>query len=276
MPTALLTPTYTYGRYVVPSDTVDNIRGARYLVNTGSSGVLYVRQNYEAGITGAAPRTQFSSAGSGFVLLGQPQNDALEILSSDAGDTTQTITIWGTTTGTDTVVSEAIALNGTTQVVTTKTDWGFILGFELDAVCAGTLTVREASGNVTLTTIAIGLTSKGVYTIPIAGVDLVTPRFKGSAASTKVVGIVGTNSSGAAADDSNPLNGTEWVDMNAQFNTVTKLLVGDVETAVTVTLELGSYLKMYLSQGGSTECGASWLGVNSTSLGSGVEIQALF
>jgi hypothetical protein len=186
------------------------------------------------------------------------------------------VTIYGTTQATNTLVKEVLALNGTNQVSTTKTDWGFILGLELTATCAGTITAREASGNVTLTTIAIGSTSKGVYTVPIVGVQTVLPVVYADAATTKVVGVYGTNTSDSAAGDSITLAGATKTNLNSNVHTVTKFLVGDLETARTAYLQLGSYLKQYLPQGGSVECGSSWLGVNSTDLGTGVELQAFY
>ncbi len=91
----------------------------------------------------------------------QPSNDGIEVVSSSTADTTQKLTCYGTTTGTNTVVTEEITLNGTTQVATVKVNWGHMLYFSLDAACAGDLTIREASGNATIATIAAGDTSAG-------------------------------------------------------------------------------------------------------------------
>jgi len=90
----------------------------------------------------------------------QPANDGVEILSSAAGDTTQTFTVMGTTNGGDAsdIVIETGTLNGTTFVATTKTDWGNILALKLSATAVGTVTLREASADATITTIAIGAT----------------------------------------------------------------------------------------------------------------------
>lgn len=278
MASVILSPTYTYGARVVPSDSVNNILGARFLVNTGSSGVFYIRQNYDEldlQHAGVAKRTVWSTTGGGFG--NQPANDGVEMVSAGAGDTTQTVTIYYTRDGQgDTVYSDTETLNGVTQVVFTDTDIQKVLGVEMSAAATGIVTIREASGNATITTLAVGVTSSGVYSVPVSAVDPIIPVIYADAATTKTVGIIGTNTSGAAADDSEVLSGTTLVPLNATFNTVTKILAGDLETARTVYLKLGSYLKMYLTQGGSTECGTSWIGVNSTSLGSGVEIQAFY
>lgn len=86
----------------------------------------------------------------------QPANDGIEVVSSAAGDTTQTLTLVGTTTGGGVTVFETITLNGTTQVATTKTNWGNLHLAILSATTTGTVTIREASGNATIATISPG------------------------------------------------------------------------------------------------------------------------
>lgn len=86
----------------------------------------------------------------------QPSNDGVEIVSSAAGDTTQTVTIYGTTNGADQseTIIETVSLNGTTVVSTTKTDWGNVLAVKKSASTTGTITFREASGDLAITTLA--------------------------------------------------------------------------------------------------------------------------
>ncbi len=52
--------------------------------------------------------------------------------------------------------SEEVTINGTTQVSTTQTHWGEVFYCALDSECVGTITIREASGNATIATIAPG------------------------------------------------------------------------------------------------------------------------
>jgi hypothetical protein len=87
----------------------------------------------------------------GSAFTNQPANDGIEVVSDSALDITQTVTIIGTTTGTDTVVVETVTLTGTTAVSTVKTNWGIVLAVKKSAVTAGTVTVREASANATIT-----------------------------------------------------------------------------------------------------------------------------
>lgn len=169
----------------------------------------------------------------------QPANDGVEIVSDDAGDITQSITIYGTTTGTDTVVVETVALNGTTPVSTTKVNWGQVLAVELDASCDGTVTVREASADATITTLATTVLSAGITEVPAADQQAynLAPTAVAGGASTKQIGLAGTNSAGTTIYDSQALNGTTAVTMNTAFKRVTRLLVGDVASASTVTVK---------------------------------------
>ena len=87
----------------------------------------------------------------------QPDDDGFEVISDSASDT-QTFTVYGTTFGGDqsAVVIETGTVNGTSQVVLTKTDWDDGLAFALNTPAVGTVTLREASGNATVTTITAG------------------------------------------------------------------------------------------------------------------------
>jgi hypothetical protein len=81
-------------------------------------------------------------------------NDTIEVLSSSAGDTTQTVTITGRKAD-GSIASETLSLNGVT-VVTSANTYERLLKAELSATCAGTVTVRRATGDVLIRTIPIG------------------------------------------------------------------------------------------------------------------------
>lgn len=96
----------------------------------------------------------------------QPNNDGVEVVSSDAADT-QLCTIWGTDQDGD-YQYETVAMTGTTPVSTTRTDWENIVGIFLgdvygknSVVAVGTITIREASGDAAITTIVAGDRSTG-------------------------------------------------------------------------------------------------------------------
>lgn len=116
-------------------------------------------------------------AWSGFT--NQPANDGVEVVSNSASDV-QKCTIFGTTTGTNAFAYETITLNGVTAVATTKVNWGNILGIflgEIDGTgvvpAVGTITVREASADQTITTLAAAAISKGMVALSLGGKDIV-------------------------------------------------------------------------------------------------------
>jgi hypothetical protein len=112
----------------------------------------------------------------------QPANDGVEIVSSSASDVGK-CTIWGTTNGTTTMVSETVTLTGATPKATTKTDWGTIYAVFLGdsdgkniTPAVGTITVREASADQTICQIAVGKISKGsvIFALPTSTITLDT------------------------------------------------------------------------------------------------------
>lgn len=180
----------------------------------------------------------------GAAFTNQPANDGVEIVSSNAADTTQSATVYGTTQGTETVVVETVALNGTTAVPTVKVDWGLILGVSLSASCAGTVTFREASANQTITTITTGVLSKGIETVsPAANAFNLKPTFVASGATTKVIGLDGLAPDDTTARrDAQDINGATPVAANLTFGQITKVLTGDLESSVTVTVSVSADL----------------------------------
>ncbi len=172
----------------------------------------------------------------GVAFTNQPANDGVEVLSSNAGDTTQTVTIIGTTNGSDTVVVETVSLNGTTVVSTVKTNWGVILAVKKSAATLGTVTVREASGDATITA---GLTA-AVLSVGVTAVTLTTYNrvvsLVASGATTKQLGLQGINSSGATIYDSQALTGATTAVSNSTFFTVTEIYTGDLEVTRTATV----------------------------------------
>lgn len=212
--------------YTVPSG-IDVVIINPVKQSDGSSTAIY----YSVGANA------IGSAITGSAFGNQPAGDGVEVVSSDNADTTQTITIYYTRDSLgDTVYSEALALTGTTQVVLTDTDAALVLGVELDAACAGTVTVREASGNATITTIAPAALSSGITTITDTAAGGSFVRMVGSDTTTKQIGLIGTDSAGAALLDSQALSSTTSVLSNSRFTTVTKVLHGDLESNRTVTL----------------------------------------
>lgn len=188
-------------------------------------------------VSGAVIKT----TGAGAAFGNQPANDGVEVISDDTDDTTQTLTVIGTTNGSDTVVVETVTLNGTTQVATVKTDWGVILAIKLSAAAEGTVTVREASANATITTLATTVLSKGVETVSTGtGAFNVIPTVVGSNTTTKQLGLKGTNAAGSVIYDSQALTNTTAAAVNTAFRTVTEVYTGDLEAARTATVAVGA------------------------------------
>lgn len=104
----------------------------------------------------------------------QPANDGIEVISDSANDTGY-CTIWGID-GTGILSYETITLNGTTAVSTIKTNWTYIYAVFLGKSggsnikrAVGTVTIREASGNLAITTIAAGNFNSGMLILNIPG-----------------------------------------------------------------------------------------------------------
>jgi len=85
-------------------------------------------------------------------------NDTLRAASSVAGDTTQTITITGRNAA-GAIVSQAVALTGTTQVALATNTFERIMKVVLSASAAGTVTVYRSNGTTVVVTMAPGITS---------------------------------------------------------------------------------------------------------------------
>ena len=176
------------------------------------------------------------TTGAGEAFTNQPANDSVTIVSDSALDITQTITLIGTTTATDTVVVEANVVTGVVGVVTAKLNWGQIVAVKKSAATVGTITITETSGGLTITTLAPADLSAGVETITGGYAYNTNPTIVASGASTKQIGLQGTNAAGTVIYDSQALNGATEVIMNSSFLAVTEIYTGDLEAGRTVTL----------------------------------------
>ena len=80
--------------------------------------------------------------------------DTVEVGSSSASDTTQTVTLIGIDNSGN-KASEDVALTGSTFVASSTT-WRYIDQVSVDIECAGTITARRATGDTFITSIPIG------------------------------------------------------------------------------------------------------------------------
>ena len=189
----------------------------------------------KAGVTAALGGKNIIASTAGGDFGNQPANDIVQVVSDDntATDKGQIVTIYGTLHGADTVVVSATAvLNGTTAVDFAG-QFGRVLGVEMSAAAAGTVTIQEKSGSAAITTIAAASTSAGIATIADSrGRDRIL-RIDADGASTKYIGVIGTNSAGASIGVAAALDGTTEKSLSTDlYRTITKVLLGDVEAGV--------------------------------------------
>lgn len=197
-----------------------------------------VCQHVDAALTGSTIKQ--TAAGSAFG--NQPANDTVTIVSSSASDT-QTATIIGTTNGGVVVVTEDVVLTGTTPVDTVKTDWGVILAVKLSSAAVGTVTIKEKSGGLTITTITAAASSKGVNAVAAAsqGAHNVIPTAVGSDTTTKTIGIQYTQTDGSTvAYQAVALNNTTAAAFGTAALLVTEVYSGDLEGTRTATVAVGA------------------------------------
>lgn len=200
----------------------------------------YSKTLFYAGATATLTGNVTISAKAGGNFANQPTGDGIEVLSDNAADTTQTVTFYGTKTGaTTTVTTETVTLTGVTFVPTVLQTWQNLLAVELSASCAGTITIRKATGDATIITIASGTLSKGVETPTIAKAYEQIVTIKAGGASVLPVGIIGTGADGAVLTSVTALNGATAKNMNSDiFKTLTKVLIGAVAGASVVTVTI--------------------------------------
>lgn len=105
----------------------------------------------------------------------QPDGDGLEIVSDSASDT-GLCTIWGTNKLTGALEVETVTLAGTTEVKTAMLQWDDVIAVFLGdkfggniKPAVGTITIREASGNQTVTSLTAGTIHSGMLIIDARG-----------------------------------------------------------------------------------------------------------
>jgi hypothetical protein len=209
--------------------------------------------------------TALNAAITGSAFGNQPNDDALQVLSDTAEDVGRVVTVYGTITGTSIVKKEQITLDasdGTTPVTSTIGNWGYILGVEVDSAHAtATITIREDSGDQTVTTIAATETSAGVTSVATSLQNMhgLPAQAVASDTSVKIVGVVGEDSVGNEVLDAITLSNTTAVNGVYGMAKVTKLLTGDVEGTRTATVKIGNVglgaCQYNLASGGAFDAG---------------------
>jgi len=245
-------PSYIHARPTKLSASANIMKMTIYEDSTVTGGTLVYANNHfrgndkpyppftlKKGVTAALTGKNLITPVAGGNFSNQPNNDGVEIISDNNADKGMVVTLYGTIHGATTVViSEQLVLNGTTQVVSTHTDWSAILGVEMDSVAAGTVTIREASANQTITSLATTELSAGIATITEDECRDRKIRIVANGASTKIVGVIGTDYKGAVITAAAALTGDTEKDLSALlFRTATKILIGDVASTTNITVK---------------------------------------
>ena len=169
----------------------------------------------------------------------QPTGGIVQVLSSDASDTTQTVTIYYTKTdATSTVSSETLELKGETPVDSSIETIQNVLGVVISAAHTGTITVQKKTGGDDIVTIATGTLSAGVHAVTAKDAYGAIGTIKAGADSTKWFGVIGTDVDGNAKTFAGQLNNTTDVNLGTSpWNTIDTVLIGDVASDSTATVE---------------------------------------
>lgn len=175
-----------------------------------------------------------TKAGGGFA--NQPAGGKVIAVSDDAADIGQTLTVYGTVTGkTTTVTTDIITLKGTTEVDSVIKTFQNILGAELSAKCAGTITLSSAGGAIF--TISPDTLSVGIETPKSTIGYNEVPCHDASGVSTAPIGIIGTSYDDSVITSVDTLNGnTEEAHNATPFKTIDKVLIGAAAADVNVTI----------------------------------------
>lgn len=165
----------------------------------------------------------------------QPTAGVLNVVSDNAGDTTQTVTIYGIDGVTP--VSETLTLNGLTVVIGTQ-NFTKVTGIRKSAATLGNVVVED-SVSATVATLAPATLTSGLSILtnaPAAGVATVTV----DANTADEMVVRGLDASGAEV--------AQYIDLTAAFTTpvvgtvafsrITQIELGDVPVARTVTTSL--------------------------------------
>lgn len=168
----------------------------------------------------------------GITALGFSSGNTITAESSNAADTTQTLTVYGLNVAGQ-PVREVLALNGTTAVVGTQT-WQVIHGARLSAACLGTVTVGDTDGApVANITIAPAALESGMLTGAALYVANERPILTGGVGTLSVWG---RNATGGLAQEVIAMPGAgASVRLANTYSVIEQIVTGGVTTAGTLT-----------------------------------------
>ena len=184
--------------------------------------------------------TALISAQTGDDFSNQPAGDDVELVSDAAGDTGIAVTIYGTD-ATDAYQTEVITTDGAdgTTPVISASSYNNIMGAEITSgTPTGTLTIREATGDLAIATLTSGGTTSGIYEPTDTRAFNVEPTAVASAGETGYLVVVGTDGDYAAQGEAKQMEGATAVTLANAYNTVDKVCLGD--TSVDITASVGA------------------------------------
>lgn len=158
----------------------------------------------------------------------------LEYLSSDVGDTTQTVKVYGLD-GSNNPVSETVVLNGTTFVAGTQV-FSTVLGCVKSAATVGTVTVRSTVPT-TLFSLAPAVLTRGLVAMTNAPIVPASSTIAIDVGNPTTFGmVVTTSASGAEILQALDLAAAAPIALTGAGTRVLYIALGDVPAARTVTL----------------------------------------
>lgn len=161
---------------------------------------------------------------------------SLEVLSSDVGDTTQSVTVYGLDAS-NAPQTQTVTLNGTSTVAIPGT-WNLETAAVLDAAAAGTVTIRNVAGAVVVFDIPPATLSEGRTVLDIPVEDGSTPGLAvlADGATTQRVVYRGIGQNNLPIAEVVTLNGTTAVPFVGLWKHIESVELADVEVARTLTL----------------------------------------
>ncbi len=182
--------------------------------------------------------TALISTQTGDDFSNQPSSDDIELVSDAAGDTDIEVTIYGTDTS-DEYQTETITTDGSdgTTPVTSANSYNNLMGAEITSGSpSGTLTLREASGDLEITTLTSGSTSSGIYEPADTRAFNVAPTAVASGAETGYLVVVGTGTDYSTQAESKQMNGSTAVTLASAYNSIDKVCLGDTSADISVSV----------------------------------------
>jgi len=175
-----------------------------------------------------------------------PAAGVLDVVSNNAADVGMILTAYGLD-GTGALVTDAITLNGTTNVVGT-TAFTKVLACRLSAVAAGTVTVSDSPISATLFTLLTTVLTRGLVDITNGAAAGVVTMAAGADFAADAV-ILGTNTAGAPVNEVFDLTAANTTPVvgSVAFGTITTLLLGDLPGGNSVALALAAAITNHTS-----------------------------